>query len=330
MSKNPYYTGPASDHFDGTRFFIGGGPTDKSRRDLWRLLRTKREPWPVRAPSPPAHPVRPRVEGGALRVTMIGHASLLIQTRGLNLLADPVWSSRASPLSFAGPKRAAPPGIALGDLPPIDAVLITHNHYDHLDLATLRALHRRHKCRILAPLGNNAIINGHGLRAEVADWFESITLSAEVRASLVPAYHWSARGLGDRRMALWGGYVLETPDGPLYLAGDTAYGDGRIFRDIPARFGRPRFAALPIGAYEPRWFMRDAHVNPEEAVQIFEDCQAQYALACHWGTFQLTTEPRDEPPQRLAAALRGRGIAPERFATPQPGEAFDVPAIPRD
>lgn len=330
MSKNPYYRGPVSDHFDGTRFFVSGGATDKSRGDLWKLLRTKREAWPGEVKNPPASPLAPRIEGSTLKVTMIGHASLLIQTRGLNLLLDPVWSKRASPLSFAGPRRVTAPGVALRDLPPIDAILITHNHYDHLDLATLRTLNKIRPCRIVAPLGNDAIINQRGLAAETYDWGDSIVLSPDVRAHLVPTYHWSARRLGDRRMALWAGFVLETPDGPLYLIGDTAYRDGRLFRDIPERFGRPRFAAIPIGAYEPRWFMQDAHVDPAESVEIFRDCQAHHALACHWGTFQLTAEAREEPPRLLKAALAARGIDSERFQVRHPGETFDVPELPRD
>jgi L-ascorbate metabolism protein UlaG (beta-lactamase superfamily) len=276
MAKNPYYRGPVSDHFDGTRFFVPGGAPDKSPGDLVGLVRSRREPWPERVAVFPAKPER-RVEGAALRVTMIGHASLLIQTRGLNLLVDPVWSKRASPFGFAGPRRATEPGIALADLPPIDAILVTHNHYDHLDLATLAAIRARSPCRIIAPLGNDTIINRHDRRlaAEAFDWGDRVMLSPEVHAVLAPTYHWSARWLNDRRMALWAGYVLETPDGPIYHIGDTAYRDGAIFRDIPARHGRPRLAIIPIGAYEPRWFMKAHHVEPAESVRVMEDCSSR-------------------------------------------------------
>jgi L-ascorbate metabolism protein UlaG (beta-lactamase superfamily) len=330
MAKNRYYQGPISDHFDGTRFFLSGGAPDKTRGDLLRFMtRTPHAEWPSNVPNPPPTPPVARVVGSALRVTSIGHASHLIQTRGLNLLVDPVWSQRASPFRFAGPKRCRPAGLALDALPPIDAILITHNHYDHLDGATLDALHAKAPCRIIAPLGNDTIIRRHNpkLPAEAYDWDKPIALSAEVTLTFVPSHHWSARWLGDRRMALWAALMIETPDGPIYHVGDTAYRDGAIFKAIPARFGRPRLAVLPIGAYEPRWFMRDHHVDPDESVRIFEDCEAHFALAHHWGTFRLTAEPIGDPPKRLQAALAAAGISPDRFRIQEPGLAFDVPTI---
>ena len=269
----------------------------------------------------------PRMPGDALRVTSIGHASHLIQTSGVNLLVDPVWSDRASPATFAGPRRVAPPGLALDTLPELDAILITHNHYDHLDTATLDRLHTRASCRIIVPLGNDAILRkgGRALHVEAYDWNDRVQISADVAVTLLPSYHWSARGLGDRRMALWAAFMIETPAGAIYHIGDTALGSGEIFREAHERFGRPRLAVLPIGAYEPRWFMRNQHVDPDEAVRIFELCQAHYALAHHWGCFRLTTEPYDEPPRRLASALAAAGLEASRFRVQGPGEAFDVP-----
>ena len=198
-----------------------------------------------------------------------------------------------------------------------------------MDVATLSALHRRHTCRIVVPLGNDAILRraDPALTAEAFDWGERVGLGEGVTATLVPSQHWSSRWLADRRMALWAAFLLETPDGAVYHIGDTGYGDGAIFREIEARFGSPRLAILPIGAYEPRWFMRDQHVDPEEAVRIFQDCGTAYALAHHWGTFQLTTEAIDEPPARLAAALSAAGIDAQRFRVQRPGEAFDVPEV---
>ncbi len=329
MATNPYYQGPLSDHFDGTRFFMPGRTVDKARGDVWRMLRAPRASWPTTVANPPPAPVLPRVDAAALRVTTIGHASLLIQAHGLNLLVDPVWSSRASPLPFAGPKRVTAPGLPLEALPPLDAIFISHNHYDHLDLNTLGALHHLNPCRIITVLGNDAIIRRRhpALPVETYDWEETVALAPGVRLTMVPTYHWSARWLNDRRMALWAGFVLEMPGGAVYHIGDTAYMDGAIFRAVPRRFGPPRLAIIPIGAYEPRWFMKDEHVDPAESLQVFIDCEAHYALAHHWGTFQLSAEAIDDPPRRLSVALAARGIAAERFRVQRPGEAFDVPPI---
>ena len=331
MTARRYYSGPISDHFDGIRFFIEGGPPDKSRGDLLRfLMRTRRAAWPRHRANPPAAAVVETVPGTGLRVTTIGHASHLIQTCGLNLLIDPVWSRRASPFSFTGPKRVRAPGLPLDALPPIDAILITHNHYDHLDVATLRALHAKRPCRIIAPLGNDAVIRAAApaLGVETYDWGDRVPLCPTVAVTLTPCHHWSARGLGDRRMALWAAFVIETEGGAIYYVGDTAYRDGAIFKAIPRRFGRPRLAVLPIGAYEPRWFMRDQHVEPTESVRIFGDCGAHHALGHHWGTFQLTAEAIDDPPRRLAAALAAAGLPPGCFRVQDPGQAFDVPLVP--
>ena len=330
MTRRPYYSGPISDHFDGARFFITGDPPDKSRADVFRFMtRTARAAWPKHLANPPATPVAGTVPGSRLRVTTIGHASHLIQTAGLNILVDPVWSRRASPFSFAGPKRVRQPGLPLDALPKIDAILITHNHYDHLDVATLRALSVKHACRIIAPLGNDTVIQAAApaLTIETYDWDDRVPLGPTVTATLAPCYHWSARGLGDRRMALWAAFVIEAPGGAIYYVGDTAYRDGAIFKDVSTRFGRPRLAVLPIGAYEPRWFMRDQHVDPAESVRIFQDCGAHYALGHHWGTFQLTSEAIDDPPRRLAAALAAAGLPPDRFRVQDPGQAFEVPSI---
>ncbi|RFB79466.1 MBL fold metallo-hydrolase [Methylovirgula sp. 4M-Z18] len=327
--SNPYYSGPVTDHFDGIRFFTPGQRIRLLRkRELlkWRLNRRK-NPWPREAPAAVDRPPR-CVEGGALRVSYIGHASVLVQTQELNLLFDPVWSERASPFRFAGPKRVNAPGIAMEDLPPLDAIFVSHNHYDHMDVATLQALRARHPAaRIITGLGNDVILHRRdaAVRAEAHDWGTILPLSDDVRVHLAPSYHWSARWFNDRRMALWAAFVIETPAGAIYYIGDTAYHDGALFREIGARFGDLRLAILPIGAYEPRVLMRDLHVNPAEAVRIFQDCGARFALAHHWGTFPLTDEAIDTPPRDLQRALAAAGLAKELFQVRRPGGVFDVP-----
>src|ERR1700733_9254630 len=322
---NRYYKGPSSDHFDGQRFFNPGHPnTDRSLRDLlrWRL-KEKAARWPDTVAGKQAVPEE-RVAG--LRITAVGHASVLIQAGSLNVLTDPVWSERASPLRFAGPRRVTAPGIAFEDLPPIDAVLLSHNHYDHLDMATLSRLHKAHEPLIVTPLGNDTILRRAipGAHIATGDWWDSVTISGGARATLVPAYHWSARGLGDRRMALWCGFMCHTPAGAVYFAGDTGYGSGNNFREIRRRIGEPDIALIPIGAYAPRWFMCDQHVNPQEAVRIMEGVEARQSVGIHWGTFQLTDEAREEPVALLREALRHRNLDERRFVPAEPGDVIEV------
>ena len=324
--RNPYYDGPVSDHYDGLRFRVPGVTREKSLADLvrWRFGGDK-QPWPERFPSPFSDKPPARVEGGDLRVSYIGHASVLLQTHGLNILIDPVWSQRASPFGFTGPKRVNDPGVALKDLPPLDAVLVSHNHYDHLDMATLSALAGNPRTRFLTPLGNDAIMRDGdaAIRAQAYDWSTRVEIGAGVFVHFEPAYHWSARGLFDRRMALWCAFVIETPSGKIYHVADTGFADGAIFRQMRDKYGGFRLAILPIGAYEPRWFMREQHINPDEAVAILQLCGAERAMAHHWGTFQLTDEAIGEPPQRLAQALLKNAIAPERFQVKRPGEVLE-------
>jgi L-ascorbate metabolism protein UlaG (beta-lactamase superfamily) len=322
------YAGPVSDHFDGERFFDPDGAPPKS---LGSVLRwqfggdRKRAVWPDWAPSPYADTPPARVETDKVRLSFVGHASWLIQTAGLNILIDPVWSMRASPFSFAGPKRHNAPGIAFEALPKIDTVLVSHGHYDHLDVATLSKLAARFSPRVITPLGNDLTMReaDDKIRAEAFDWHQRVELGG-VAVTLVPTRHWSARGMFDRNRSLWASFVLETAVGKLYIVCDSGYGEGKHFRRVAETYGPLRLAILPIGAYEPRWFMRDQHMNPSDAVQALADCGAAQALAHHHGTFQLTDEAIDAPVEALHAALDAAKIPRERFIALKPGQVVEI------
>jgi L-ascorbate metabolism protein UlaG (beta-lactamase superfamily) len=321
-----YYQGPLSDHFDGERFFMSDAIPPKRLGDLMRWWREPRSRWPKWAPSGLSDRPPQRVGGSRLRLSFIGHASLLIQTGGLNLLIDPVWSARVSPLRWIGPRRVNDPGIAFSALPPIDAVLISHSHYDHLDQATLSRLNAAHAPRVITPLGNDTVMRRYDpkIRAEAYDWGDEVALSDTIAVRLAPMRHWSARSLTDRNRALWAAFILTTPAGRIYHVGDSGYGDGGVFRAARDAHGPFRLAVLPIGAYEPRWFMRDHHMNPHEAVAAFLDTAATFALAHHHGTFQLTNEAIDAPAAALAEARTAAAIAPARFRVLRPGEVWTL------
>jgi L-ascorbate metabolism protein UlaG (beta-lactamase superfamily) len=333
-SRMRTYEGPVSDHFDGTRFFDPDGSPPKSISEVLRWQfgpDRQRQPWPEWAPSPYADTPPQRVTGDKVRLSFVGHASWLIQTSGLNILIDPVWSDRASPFSFVGPKRHSAPGIAFEALPPIDIALVSHGHYDHLDIATLSRLNAKFAARVITPLGNDrAVRSADGsIRVEAFDWHHRVELGSEnngknLAVTLVPTRHWSARGLFDRNKALWASSVLETPAGKLYIVCDSGYGDGSHFRRVAEAHGRLRLAILPIGAYEPRWFMQDQHMNPADAVKALADCGAPQALAHHHGTFQLTDEAIDAPVIALAEALDGANIPRERFVALKPGQVVEI------
>jgi L-ascorbate metabolism protein UlaG (beta-lactamase superfamily) len=286
----------------------------------------QRAKWPRRIenatyPAPPS-----RVDGDDLSVTWIGHSTSLVQTAGLNFLTDPFFSERASPVSWAGPRRVRPPAFSAAELPPIDVVLVSHNHYDHMDLRGLAALARHHAPLIVTPTGNAKLMGGAvgGLKMIELGWGESHEVDAAT-ISVTPSCHWSKRGLFDTNRALWGAFAIETPGGIIYFAGDTGYGGGRFFRDLRDRFGRPRLALLPIGAYEPRWFMEPQHMNPADAVMAHLDLGAATSLAIHHGTVQLTDEPIDAPTRALVAAMTDRGIDPASFLVPDIGETLAIP-----
>ena len=359
-----YYCGPVSDHYDGHRFFNpdgeagwsgGGFPTGRMLRFG---LGAGRTPWPAsvpvrqtvpyrsalgrdtcapaegRLPVSPATPTSP-----PLRITWIGHATVLVQVGGLNILTDPVWSDRTGPFG-RGPQRVRVPGVRFADLPKIDLILISHNHYDHLDLPTLRRLWARDRPLIVTGLGNDVILAGAGIRAVTGDWGQTVDTGLRldisctafsigtVKVTIEPVHHWGSRWFADRDRALWSGFRILLPGGDVFFAGDTGYGDGR-WVEAAAKGAPIRLAILPIGAYRPRALMARNHVDPPEAVTIFKRLHAASALAVHWGTFPLAAEGVDEAPLLLRHTLRMEGIAPDRFRAPEPGVAWDVPPLPR-
>jgi L-ascorbate metabolism protein UlaG (beta-lactamase superfamily) len=326
-----YYRGPETDHFDGERFAnpdagSGGRPHGSPARFFNRWIGgDERAAWPEHVPVSPSRPPA-RVEGGRMLVTWIGHATVLVQTGGLNILTDPIWSDRASPFSFVGPKRVRAPGVRFEDLPKIDLVLVSHNHYDHLDLATLKRLWERDRPTIVTSLGNDTILAQEGVKAIAADWRATVSIGGKAKVRILRNHHWSSRWSVDRNRALWSAFAVDLPGGAIFFAGDTGWGDGRWIEEA-ARAGPYRLAIIPIGAYAPRDFMKSNHIDTAEAVSLFEALAPAAALGIHWGTFQLTFEPIEEPRQRLEALKRSRAIAPGRFVAPEAGRSFEVPTL---
>ena len=287
-------------HFDGKRFYNPDAPQVRGFLDLLRWKRTSRpEPWPgFVADVEPSIPVA-RVEGGGQRTTLVNHSTVLLQQRGSNILTDPIWSERASPLSWIGPRRHRKPGVAIMDLPPIDLVLISHNHYDHLDLPTLRQLAARGGSTFVVPVGLGRLLRSENInRVHELDWGESYSFPS-LTIHCVPAMHFSSRGISDRNRTLWCGYMIESSERLVYFAGDTGF--GTHFAQIREVFGSPQLALLPIGAYEPRWFMSPVHMAPDEAVRAHDILGAKTSIAIHHGTFQLTDEGIDTPVKQLLA-----------------------------
>jgi L-ascorbate metabolism protein UlaG (beta-lactamase superfamily) len=326
----PSYRGPRSDHFDGEKFHNQSESARQAegfgRLLKWQLSR-EQGPWREFQPAPPGAAPPRRVGHGQLRVTFINHATTLIQLDDVNILTDPIWSERCSPVGWAGPRRVRPPGIRFEDLPAIDAVVISHNHYDHLDVPTLRRLAQAHKPVILAGLGNAALLKKEGVTGAVdLDWWQSTGLTAGVRVTMAPSQHFSGRGLTDRDETLWASYVISAPGGNVYFAGDT--GMGPHFQQIAARFSPIRLAILPIGAFRPEWFMSRVHITPEEAIAAHHILRAGTSLGMHFGTFRLADDAQDEPTERIRAAVEKSGPAPEnqpRFWVLGFGEGRDVP-----
>ena len=257
------------------------------------------------------------------QITWIGHSTLLLTIDGVTILTDPVFSSRASPFSNFGPKRVTPPGLQIIDLPKIDAVIISHNHYDHLDIKSLQKLNKlQPHIRYFVPLGLQSLLLKYDLEfVYELDWWEKATFSG-LTFIATPVNHWSSRSLFDRNKTLWSGWMVNWPNYSFYFAGDTGYSND--FIETRKRLGRPDLAAIPIGAYAPRYFMKQSHINPEEAVRVFEDLHANRAVAIHWGTYKLTTELLNEPPKRLRAEIKRKNIKSSAFIVLEHGQKLNL------
>jgi L-ascorbate metabolism protein UlaG (beta-lactamase superfamily) len=330
-SSNPYYD-PAKAHHTP-----GGFRNNHAHEETWSadLLRWQWQRWRQNLPQPPRTAILPvvaeldfiRTNRVETAVTWIGHATVLLQTAGLNIITDPQFSDRASPFSFAGPKRHQRPGIALADLPRIDAVLISHNHYDHLDLASVRALYRQAGGPpvFYVPLGVDLwfqahVTDGSTERLRRMDWWESIAHEG-VRLDFLPVQHWSARTPWDRDKTLWGAWAVRHPGFSFFFSGDLGY--SRDIPDIGQRISGFDLAAIAIGAYEPRWFMGTKHVNPQEAVRVHQELGARRSFGIHWGTFSgISDEPLDQPPRDLEAARQAAGVSAEEFFVLKHGETY--------
>ncbi|MBW4023219.1 MAG: hypothetical protein HIU92_08765 [Proteobacteria bacterium] len=344
---------PLSDHFDGETFFnppsllpaqapeLAAPPSGESppggssrargssRSRGLALLRWRfggeRHVWPPQPPdpAPTGDPHRPP-SGSEVSATFIGHSTFLLRFAGLTILTDPIFSERCSPVSWAGPKRARPPGRLLADLPKIDLLLVSHNHYDHMDLPSLRAIRRRDNPIVVTPLANARHLAKAGFdaaepgRVTELDWWQETVITGGLRVTATPARHFSARTLWDRRRCLWSGFMLEAGARRVFFAGDS--GAGRHWAEIGRRLGAPDLALLPIGAYEPRSIMASVHVNPHEAVAAHRALGARRSVGMHFGTFQLTDEPIDEPEAALARARSEAGLDADDFTTLSFGE----------
>jgi L-ascorbate metabolism protein UlaG (beta-lactamase superfamily) len=314
------YRGPKSAHFDGSSFHNVPEVPSRNALDVlaWQLTQDHHEwrEWVegTRWERPPA-----RVDGGRLHITFVNHATTLVQMDGLNVLTDPIYAERASPFGFAGPRRHRPPGVPFDDLPHVDVVLVSHNHYDHMDLETLGRLVKRDHPLVIAGLGNREFLAERGIPSVELDWWQTQTISGSVKVHGVPTQHMSVRGVTDKDRTLWLGFVVEGPSGRVYFAGDTGY--SAHFREARERYGAPRAALLPIGAYRPRWFMWPVHMDPREAVLAHRDLGARTSIAIHFGTFDLADEGELEPVEELR-----RHLSPaDRFLVLDFGQGIDVP-----
>ncbi|MGA0557838.1 MBL fold metallo-hydrolase [Larkinella sp. VNQ87] len=323
----PGYQGPVTDHFDGKQFHNYNGAQAKGLLEAlqWMLSGRDQKPWGAFRNVPPGPPPPSRVAGSEVRVTFVNHSTVLLQFDSLNVLTDPVWYDRTSPYQWAGPKRNRPPGIRFDDVPKIDILLISHNHWDHLDIETVQRLCQRDQPKVYCPLGVKAFLEEQGCRnVTELDWHGSAVFNDSTTIRCVPAQHFSGRGMFDRDATLWCGFIVDSQTaGKLYFVGDTGY--GAFFKEIGAKYGPMRLSMVPIGAFKPTWFMAPIHCSPIEAVQIHEDIRSQQSVAIHYGTFPLADDGENEPIEELRKVAQNRpGLADHFWILPE-GEGRMVP-----
>lgn len=298
----------------------------KGFKDLLKwVLTEKRTPWPHWIERSHTAQVKKKLASDEIHCVMINHATVLLQTAEGNILTDPVFSERTSPLTWAGPRRHKAPGLKIDQLPPIDVVLISHNHYDHMDIPSLLTLWKKFDPTFVLPLKNFHFLFEAGIHTSKTaelNWWQSFQVHPRLQITLTPAQHWSARGLRDRNRALWGGFWIEAGERKIFFAGDSGYAEH--FQLIRARLGEPHLSLLPIGAYEPRWFLRDQHMNPEEAVQAHLDLGSKQSLAVHWGTWSLTYEGMNDPAIDLKKALAKLAVPTDQFVLLDNGEHLAI------
>lgn len=315
----PRYQGPVTDNFDGKKFKNPSGASAQGFKQVLQWL-IQREQGPWKKLTDTVYGPKPPEATHSARVTFINHSSFLIQVDGFNMLTDPVYSERVSPFPWAGPQRMRPPGIRFEDLPNIDYVLISHNHYDHLDEDTVDRLHRAHQPTFVVPLGVDKFMQTLGIQKVISlDWWQELPLNRSLTVASVPAQHFSGRGMLDRDRTLWCGYVIKRPEGNIYFAGDTGY-DQSIFREIGDSFKPIKVSLIPIGAYKPVWFMSPVHISPKQAVQVHLDVNSKQSIATHFGTFPLGDDGQQEPAEELFHALREQNIANNQFWILNEGE----------
>lgn len=312
---------PISDHFDGERYYNPTLPQGfvPSISSVFKLLLEGRSKWPKSVPNAAVPKLNEKLASSDVAVTFVNHATFLLQISGLNILTDPVWSRRVSPFRWLGPARVRQPGIAFDALPDIGLILLTHNHYDHMDVDTLTRLNQRFAPLVLVSTGNKVLLRSIGFEdVHELDWWDDTQINPALRITFAPTQHFSGRSLWDRQKSLWGSYMLHYRNRLIYFGGDSGYSSH--FSEIRQRLGPPDLAFLGIGAYAPRWFMKPMHMNPEEAVQAHQDLESRQSIGMHFGTFQLSSEAIDQPKVDLEAALSHEGLPGEQFVTLEEGK----------